>query len=441
MKHKSKKNKSISTSSIIPKFSNDLITRTHIFYLIILSLLFKIMTIGSTIFIFNSYIDYFDIRRYVLKSVLLSNGQLPYFSFPYEYPILSVIPNILAVIPSVIFSNFILTFSMYQMLMIIFDVMTTICIYYIALKVYKKEKIAFISGIIYTLSLCVAYTCLTRFDSFPVFLMLFSIFLILYKDELSMSVNNGYFINAIGFFVKIFPIVALPFLILYESKFTDGILKDRLKLNIIIYTVLSLLLFIPFIILTGLDKTIKPYLFATGSSSISVYGNTLTYNIYSWLHDVFKLSIDSNSVSLVMTIIMGIIIISLLGIAFKMKKISELNLIQFICVSLIAVIIFSRFHSPQYFMWITPFFAILVADDIYKILVFFIVQFFAFIEFPIIFGKYYTNISYVSSIGSYEWYITLLFFTIEYIFIFILLKMILSETIKYNINQYVQGEF
>jgi hypothetical protein len=424
----------------MPKFSNDLITRKHIFYLIILSLSFKILTILSTIFVFNSYIDYFDVRRYVLKSILLLNGQLPYFSFSYEYPILSVMPNIVAAIPSIIFSNFILTFSMYQMIMVLFDIMTAICIYYISLKIYKKEKIAFISGIIYTLSLCAAYTCLTRFDSFPVFLMLFSIFLILYKDELSMSVNNGYFINAMGFFVKIFPIVALPFLILYESKFAEDILKNRLKLNIIIYTVLSLLLFIPFIILTGLDKSIKPYLFATGSSSISVYGNTLTFNIYSWLHDVVKLPVDANSISLVMTIIMGIIIVGLLIVAFKMKKMSELNLIQFICVSLVAVIVFSRFHSPQYFMWITPFFAILVADDIYKILVFFIVQFFAFIEFPIIFGNYYTNVSYVSDVGSYNWYITLLFFTIEYIFIFILLKMILLETIKYNINQYITGE-
>jgi len=434
MKHKNKK------IPEIPKFSNDLITRTHIFYLIILSLSFKIITIISTMFIFNSYIDYFDIRRYVLKSILLSNGQLPYFSFPYEYPILSVMPNILASIPSVIFSNFMLTFSVYQMIMIICDILTAICIYYIALKIYKSQKTAFTSGIIYTLSLCAAYTSLTRFDSFPVFLMLFSIFLILYKDELSISVNNGYFINAMGFFVKIFPVVALPFLILYESKFSSGILKDRIKLNIIIYTILSLLLFIPFIILTGLDKAIKPYLFATGSNTMSVYGNTLTYNIYSWLHDIFKLSIDTNSISLVMTIIMGIIIIGLLIVAFKMKKISELNLIQFICVSLISVIIFSRFHSPQYFMWVAPFFAILVADDIYKIVVFFIVQFFAFVEFPLMFGKFYTNANYVGSIGSYNWYIALLFFTIEYIFIFLLLKMILLETIKYNIDQYNTGE-
>ena len=64
----------------------------------------------------------------------------------------------------------------------------------------------------------------------------------------------------------------------------------------------------------------------------------------------------------------------------------------------------------------------------------------AFIEFPLMYGYYYTNVNYTNIIGTYNWYFTLLFFTLEYFFIFLLLYQNLQETIKYNINQYISGE-
>jgi hypothetical protein len=140
--------------------------------------------------------------------------------------------------------------------------------------------------------------------------------------------------------------------------------------------------------------------------------------------------------------IMMIIIIALLFTAYRVKEIKPLQLIVYICLSLSVLIIFTKFHSPQYFMWIMPFLAILVADKIEKIILFFIFNIITYIEFPLMFGTFYTNVMYVNSVGSYGWYIALLFFSVEYIILFILLKMCsiiliddIKETIKYYINQ------
>jgi len=413
---------------------NDPIIRKHIFYLVIFSLFFKIVTIFITIFGFNSLIDYFDIRSNVLKSIFILNGKIPYLDFYHEYPIMALIPNIITGIPSAIFNNLIITFTSFQLLMILFDVGTTICIYFISIKIYNNKVTAFTAGIIYTLSLCAAYTSLTRFDSFPVFMMMVSIALILYKHQLT-----GYFGIALGFFTKIFPIIALPFLLLYEIKSDTSLIKERIKLNIIIYSIFFMICIIPFIFLIGVDKTLKVYLFATGSNVNLVYVNTFTYTIYSWLK-LFGIGVDYNIIVFVMTSTLIFSIISLLVISFKMKKMTELNLIQFIGAAILLFVALSKFHSPQYFMWFAPLFAILVANDIYKVIVFFAVQFLAFMEFPLMYGYYYTNVNYTNTIGTYNWYFTLLFFTLEYFFIFLLLYQNLQETIKYNINQYISGE-
>ena len=74
----------------------------------------------------------------------------------------------------------------------------------------------------------------------------------------------------------------------------------------------------------------------------------------------------------------------------------------------------SPFSSPSP-LWFTPFLALLVADDLIKIGLFYLAQIFAYIEFPLMFGGYYTNLEYTNPIGSSGWYLTLLFFTLQYV--------------------------
>ena len=408
---------------------NKSLIKYHVFLLVVLSIISKIVTIGFTIFFARSSIDYFDLRTYALKSMYLAGGKIPYLDFYHEYPIMSVFLNLISALPSILFDNASLVFSSFQLLMILFDIGTVICVYFIALKIYN-ERIAFISGIIYTLSLVAAYTTLTRFDSFAVFLLTFSVLLVLYHKE------QGYLINALGFFTKVFPIITLPFSIIYLSKATSY--KKQIKDAILFYLIPAVVSIVPFIFLIGWEKALKPYIFATGSGLTTEYANTFTFMVYSWIHDVFKLSIEFSTISNILYGTMIITITGLLFIAYKVKEIKPINFIVYITISLFVLISFTKFHSPQYFMWITPFFAILVADKIEKISVFFLSQLIAYIEFPILFGTFYTNVQYTGRTGSAQWSVALAFFTIEYIILFILLYICSSElrgdikeTIKY----------
>jgi hypothetical protein len=43
------------------------------------------------------------------------------------------------------------------------------------------------------------------------------------------------------------------------------------------------------------------------------------------------------------------------------------------------------------------------------------VQVFAYIEFPLMFGIFYTNLEYTNAVGTPGWFITLIFFTVQYL--------------------------
>ena len=156
-----------------------------------------------------------------------------------------------------------------------------------------------------------------------------------------------------------------------------------------------------------------------------VYVNTATYTLYSWLNGVGHIGISPESVSLVMYGLMGITILYLLYNAYVDAAKKPVTLLKILLCAFIAVIFFTKFHSPQYIVWFTPFLCLLVADNIYKVVLFYIVQVFAYIEFPLMFGSFYTNLEYTNAAGSSGWYLTLLFFTLQYLALLILVFVII----------------
>jgi hypothetical protein len=123
--------------------------------------------------------------------------------------------------------------------------------------------------------------------------------------------------------------------------------------------------------------------------------------------------------------LMGITILFLLYIAYTDTEKRPVTLLKTLLCAFIAVIFFTKFHSPQYVVWFTPLLCLLVADDLSKIVLFYIVQVFAFIEFPLMFGSYYTNLEYTNATGSLGWYMTLIFFTLQYTALIVLVFAIM----------------
>jgi hypothetical protein len=390
------------------------IVRHHLRYLILASLLTKFLVLAGTPIVFHSFIDSFDLQFYFEHAIKLLNGQLPYIGYNFEYPILIFVPIIIALIPAMLFHSITVFVFSFQALMVICDLITLLCVYFIALRL-QNEKVAFLSGLLYATAFSSAYFVLTKFDAFPTCLLMLAVFFTL----CGMSMK-GYIATGLGFFAKIFPAIAFPFLILHNTKKSS--LKDQIIAVLKVMVPLSAVLLLPVLIVR--PEAIRTYLFATGAS-VGIYVNTATYTLYSWINGVGHINVLPETISLVMYGLMGITIVFLLYTAYTDTEKRPVTLLKTLLCAFIAVIFFTKFHSPQYIVWFTPLLCLLVADDLYKIVLFYIVQVFAYIEFPLMFGSYYTNLEYTNATGSLGWYMTLIFFTLQYTALIVLVFTII----------------
>jgi len=388
--------------------------KRHLLILILASILTKFIVIFATTSVFHSFIDFFDIGTYFEHAIPLMEGQLPYINYQIEYPILLFIPIALAFIPAMVLQSQMAFVFSFQILMVLCDILIVLCVYFIGLKIWS-EKTAFFGGLFYATAFSTAYFVLTKSDAFPTCILMVALLFTIYGMN-----SKGYISATLGFFTKIFPVVALPFMVLYNAKSTS--LKTELISAGKIFLLFCIFLLLPFALIN--PKVISTYLFATGGS-LGVYVNTATFTIYSYLHDVFHLGITPASVSTAMYVLMGITLLILLYFAYAESEKNPTNLIKLVLCAIFSLVFFTKFHSPQYLVWFTPLLALLVADDIVKIVLFYITQIFAYIEFPLMFGKYYVNLNYTNPVGSADWYLTLCFFTLEYIAFILLLYSII----------------
>ena len=386
--------------------------RQHIFILAAIAIVTKFAVVLFTTAGFHSFVDLFDIGFYYDHIILLLQGQLPYISYPFDYPILVFVPLTIAFIPALLFQNAMAFVYTFQFLMIVCDTVTIMCIYFIAMRIWN-EKTAFRAGLIYATAFSTAYFVITKYDAFPTSLMMVALLFTVY----GMNVK-GYIAATLGFFAKIYPAIAFPFLIVYNAKTSS--LKEEIISTAKVVVPFFVVLFLPLAVIR--PEVINTYLFATGTT-VGVYVNTATYTIYAWLHDVIGLGVSSSAVSIVMYCLMALVLLAALASAWFDTEKKPDRLLRLLLVAIFSVILFTKFHSPQYIVWFTPLLCLLVADDIVKIGLFFIAQALAYIEFPLMFNGFYTNLQYVNAVGSSGWYTTLLFFTFEYAVLIILMYL------------------
>jgi hypothetical protein len=380
------------------------VVKRHLLYLIVASLLTKFFVLVVTPTIFHSFIDLFDLQFYLEHAVNILNGQLPYIGYHFDYPVLIFVPILIALIPALLFQNGTAFIFSFQILMVICDLLTLLCVYFTCLKL-RDEKTAYLSGFIYATAFSTAYFVLTKYDAFPTCLLMLAVFFTL----CSMSMK-GYIAAGLGFFAKIFPAIAFPFLMLHNTKRSS--LKEEVVAVLKVMVPLSIILLLPVLIIR--PEAIRTYLFATGAT-VGVYVNTATYTLYSWLHGVGHLDVSPETVSLFMYGLMGIIMLALFYTSYTDAEKRPVTLVKTLLCAFVAVVFFTKFHSPQYIVWFTPLLCLLVADEIYKIVLFYLVQVLAYIEFPLMFGSFYTNLEYTNAAGSGGWFMTLIFFTIQYL--------------------------
>lgn len=372
--------------------------------LIGLAIIMKAITILITL-LSNSLIDYWDMSYYFESAVrVMQGGQLPYRDFSFDYPVAAWIPILTAyvIIPSR--PGFFLVFVYF---MLIFDMLTIIGIYMIAMQVWESKRRAFAAGALYALCLTAAYFTMVRFDPVPVCIMMWAIWFTLQGKTV-----QGYIATLVGFLAKIFPIIILPFLVLWNAKGKD------LKKEVIVAGLLS--------------ACVIPLVFFLGSvtgrvgSGATVYANTPAFLLHMYTENILHLSVTVNQISMFLYVLAGMAFLALFWFFVKARK-SPVMLLTTLLLAIFIIVFVARLHSPQYVMWYLPFLCLLVSDDLHLMIVLLFTQVLAFFEFPVFFGKLYTNAEYLSTVGSGIWTITVLFFTLEYLVMLCLLIMIIRK--------------
>lgn len=396
------------------------IVKRHIFYIIFLSVLTKILVLFLTTSIFHSFIDLFDFGYYFEHGMMVVDGQVPYLNFPFDYPPLALVPILLAIIPAILTTNqyaFVFTF---QALMIICDIGTVLCVYFIGLKIFDEKK-AFYAALVYSAAFSTAYFVLTKYDAFPTFLLMLAVLFTIYGMNM-----KGYLADTAGILTKIFPVIALPFIVLYNARKTS--LKEEILQIVKFFIPLFILVVLPILILK--PEIISQY-FSASLVRSTVYVNTPTYVLYAFFHEMLKIDISSTLISNLMYLFMGVILLSLVFIAFTREKFSRITFLKLTLVSIFTVVFLMKYHSPQYLVWYTPLVCLLVVDRLYAVALFFFAQIFTYMEFPLLFGVFYTNAEYLNPVNSPGYLMTVAFFCIEYLILILLIFVAVNPSTVY----------
>ena len=376
--------------------------RGHFAILIALSIVTEIAVILTTTGIFHSFIDIFDISVYFQYAMQILEGGVPYVDFPLEYPQMSLIVFLVPLIFTTLTGDPSTYVIVHQIFMSFFNILTVLIVYLIALKI-SGQKCALISGILSATAFSSAYFVLTKYDAFPTFLLMLSLFLFIYQKE-----TCGYLSAAVGFLAKWFPGLAIPYFVLHEHMGGRDI--RIIGRRIIATATLFLIVILPFVILNS-SGFLATY---TAHSGRAALAHSFCYYVDFILENILGLSFFAQ-VSLLLMVVLQIL---LLGYYYLVKDTSIEYLCAFLFFSIFAFIILNNVFSPQYILWITPFLAIFLARSYREVILFYAIQIWMYLEFPILYRSIYINDGYFIEGGNPFISIPFLFFTVKFILLF-----------------------
>lgn len=380
--------------------------------LIGISLVVKVALIIITTQIFHSFIDMFDISIYLQYGVNVFSGQIPYVNFSVEYPQLVFIPILIATTFAVIAQNAAIFILSFQGLMILCDLGSLVCVYLIALKLFDAKR-AFYAGFLYATAFSSAYFVLTKYDAFPVFLLMLSLLLYITGKK-----TEGYISSVTGFFVKWFPLFSAVYFVLHQRK--EKIPISEFKIPVLFILILGCIIALPLIFLNA-SGFFSTY---TGHFGRGAEAQSFIYFLDYIAASVFHIpAIDTLLIS-----VMVLFEIVLFYVYFTRARNDYLVLSYFIFFSIFIFVIFNKVLSPQYLLWISPFFALYLCSDIREMVAFYMIQLVFYLEFPILYGSAYTTAK--EYIATYDLVISpsFVFFGVKFailigVFLYLVYKM------------------
>jgi len=331
------------------------------------------------------------------------------------------VPTLIALIPATLLNSqamFILTFSA---LMVICDAVTTLCVYRIALTVWGNQRRAFTAGVLYTTMFSAAYYTIGEYTAFSIMIFMVGImFTVDNKEKV-----NGYISGILGFFTKVYPVILLPFFVLYNSN--KSTLKDELVSCGKIAGAAALILLVPFVLINP-TNALDTYKF----NMTAGVAEAALYTLHSWLHTVLGLPITLDMLGFIGKLTIGIVVAALLYVLYNTKNKTPALLLKLILAALFVIVMAAQFHSPNYDMWYIPIICIFAIDDIRKIILLYITQAINFVIFPLTFYSLWTNTTYTPAALTPNWYMALFIFTAQAITLIVLVWLIVNPVEIYR---------
>jgi hypothetical protein len=397
-------------------------TRNDIIKLCLLAIAVELAVFAITVWVLNLFVDSWGMKVY-LETILapfVLHGQYPYVDYFWEYPIVMVLFVFIAAIPAIVADAPQWFFYTFPALMTVCNLAVVALTYILTLKIYGSRKRAIIAGFLYATAFTAAYITMTNFDPIPTMFVMLGLTLTIYGGERMKSA--GYLSYIFGFFTKIYPVAILPFLALYNAKKSN--IKDEIVTIIKVGIIPFLILFVPIYLLN--PASIDTYLIRNAAGK-EIFVASFVYTIYAWLNGMIGLPVTVYMVSTFMTFVLIGTFVVLGYLAYKYPYQNPVFLLQVTLVALVAIIACSKYHSPQYMMWIMPILCVLIAGNLVQMGIFYFLQALWFIKFPVAFWEFYTNNEYTNPIRSAGGSITLMMFTVEYLALFYLVYSIVKR--------------
>jgi uncharacterized membrane protein len=385
--------------------------KRHFACLAAASVFTKLAVILITTNILHSFIDTFDISIYLQYALQIHGGQIPYVDFPIEYPQLSIVVFIVPLLFALLTQDPYTYLFVHQGFMSIFDLLTTFLVYLVAMKV-SDQKTAFLSGMLSATAFSSAYFVLTKYDAFPTFLLMLSVFLFIYgKDTI------GYFAATAGFLAKWFPFLAVPYFLLHELIAGRDI--KTILWHLAPSIGLASLIATPFLLMDP-QGFLGTYLAHTGREA-------LAHSFCYYIDFVLVNTLNAAFFTQISLFLMVLLQVFLFWYYYALKNTSEHYLCAFLFFGIFTFVVMNKVFSPQFILWLTPLMAILLMNNYKEILLFYLIQIWMYLEFPILYRAIYINDTYFIADGNPFVSAPFLFFSVKFILLFIAFVVVWSS--------------
>jgi len=309
--------------------------------LIILSLamcvhLFCFENFGSNIRFFN---DTHDKYVYSIRGSWFPLQKAPYSEVFSEYPQLATyffaVPYLFTQYSSAKISrDYFLIFSLLMMLFL-YGI-------YLLLQRMLDKNYKYYSLIILLPS--ILYFSFNRYDVLPAFLSILSLYLLYIKKY-----NLSSFLLALGVLSKWYLIILFPIYFLYCCN-----IEKRLNYNmLIIFVVTGIVGILPTFFISGLDGFLVPYKF---HMSRGYNKESLFYIIKAFFNGIFSINIGFKPVYFAFFLLQFSAVLLLL--LFKVDSFEKV--VKLSAVFILVFMLFAKFYSPQWILWVFPFLILLI---------------------------------------------------------------------------------